>query len=61
MSELSITFSKSHKKERLAIVDGLPGGMADFTPEKLRSLANTLYQIANDIDEDNRFHKKYEY
>ena len=45
-STIRATLTGTHRGEPLAVLDGLPGGAAELTPDQLRALARTLVKIA---------------
>ncbi len=47
---LSAVLCRTFDGKPLAVVDGLPGGCAELTPDQLRALAGTLLRIAADAD-----------
>ncbi len=47
---LTATLTRTRTGAPLAVVDGLPGGGADLTPEQLRALAAALVLIAADAE-----------
>lgn len=47
---LTATLTRTRTGAPLAVVDGLPGGGADLTPDQLRALAAALVRIAADVE-----------
>ena len=47
---LTATLCQTHDRKPLAVVDGLPGGLAELTPAQLRALAGALQLIAADAE-----------
>lgn len=52
MSAQSLTAAlcQTFERQPLAVVDGLPGGGAELTPDQLRALAAGLLRIAADAE-----------
>jgi hypothetical protein len=47
---LKVKHCRTHDGKPLAIVDGLPGDMAELRPAQLRALAAAMLRIASDCE-----------
>ena len=50
---LSVAHTRTEHGKPLAVVDGLPGGHAELTPDELRDLACLLACVARDCERAN--------
>jgi hypothetical protein len=49
-ASLTVTHTKTFNGAPLAVVDGLPGGSADLTPDQMRAIAAALMRAADDCE-----------
>lgn len=47
---LKVKHGRTHDGKPLAVIDGLPGDMAELRPSELRALAAILLQAAGDCE-----------
>lgn len=57
MKPLTVTLTTAYDGKPLAVIDGLPGDMAELRPNQVRALAQALARLADEADKRKTHHR----